>query len=288
MSVSSSALVSSLVCSLLSVGLFACVFSCGLLSRTWCAALLLLLLLLLWLVLRTQHLLSKGQDVVKRWVNEVQQAANGSMGMAQYHALGLLYHIKQKDRLAVQKLVATQMRSPNLSSPFAFCLLIRYAAKVLEQDPDGSIGDEVLAFLDRCLRHKNEVVPHARPRACCALCVLCVLWKSEQVFDPLSSASLPPTPLTSYQMVVYEAARALVSVRNVTSRQIAPAVAVLQVFLGSPRPVLRFAAVRTLNKVSITHPNALKSCVLDMETLITDSNRSVATLAITTLLKVHH
>lgn len=89
-------------------------------------------------------------------------------------------------------------------------------------------------------------------------------------------------------MVVYEAARALVSVRNVTSRQIAPAVAVLQVFLGSPRPVLRFAAVRTLNKVSITHPNALKSCVLDMETLITDSNRSVATLAITTLLKVHH
>ncbi|EGD80432.1 coatomer protein complex [Salpingoeca rosetta] len=188
------------------------------------------------------HLLSKGQDVVRRWVNEVQQAANNSTGMAQYHALGLLYHIKQRDRLAVQKLVATQMRNPALSSPFAYCLLIRYASKVLDQDPDGSVNEDIFAFLERCLRHKNE-------------------------------------------MVVYEAARAIVSVKNVTSRQIAPAVAVLQVFLGSPRPVLRFAAVRTLNKVSITHPNALKSCVLDMETLITDSNRSVATLAITTLLK---
>lgn len=104
-----------------------------------------------------QHLLNKGQDVVRRWVNEVQQAATNSSGMAQYHALGLLYHIKQKDRLAVQKLVATRMRSPTLSSPFAYCLLIRYASKVLEQDPEGSVSEEILAFLDRCLRHKNEV-----------------------------------------------------------------------------------------------------------------------------------
>ena len=89
-------------------------------------------------------------------------------------------------------------------------------------------------------------------------------------------------------MVVYEAARAIVNIRNVTARQVAPAVSVLQLFLASPRPVLRFAAVRTLNKVSISHPNAVKTCVLDMENLITDSNRSVATLAITTLLKVWH
>jgi coatomer protein complex subunit gamma len=87
-------------------------------------------------------------------------------------------------------------------------------------------------------------------------------------------------------MVVYEAARAIVNVKDVTARQLTPAVSVLQLFLSSPRSVLRFAAVRTLNKVSISHPNAVKVCVLDMENLITDSNRSVATLAITTLLKV--
>lgn len=49
--------------------------------------------------------------------------------------------------------------------------------------------------------------------------------------------------------------------------------------------VLRFAAVRTLSKVAQTHPMAVTNCNIDMETLITDQNRSIATLAITTLLK---
>ncbi len=38
-------------------------------------------------------------------------------------------------------------------------------------------------------------------------------------------------------------------------------------------------------QVAMTHPTALKVCNLDMENLVTDSNRSIATLAITTLLK---
>lgn len=33
------------------------------------------------------------------------------------------------------------------------------------------------------------------------------------------------------------------------------------------------------------HPSAVTACNLDLENLITDSNRSIATLAITTLLK---
>jgi len=80
--------------------------------------------------------------------------------MAQYHALGLLYHIKSKDRLAVQKLVATQTRK-HLSSPFASCLLIRYAVKVMDQDPDAEHAD-MQDFLEACLRNKHEV--RARPR----------------------------------------------------------------------------------------------------------------------------
>lgn len=35
----------------------------------------------------------------------------------------------------------------------------------------------------------------------------------------------------------------------------------------------------------MTHPTAITTCNLDLETLISDSNRSIATLAITTLLK---
>ena len=51
-------------------------------------------------------------------------------------------------------------------------------------------------------------------------------------------------------MVIYEAASAICSLTNVTQRELSPAVTVLQLFLCSPKPCLRFAAVRTLNKVT--------------------------------------
>ncbi|CAA6663000.1 unnamed protein product [Spirodela intermedia] len=75
------------------------------------------------------------------------------------------------------------------------------------------------------------------------------------------------------EMVIFEAAR------------LTPAITVLQLFLSSSKPVLRFAAVRTLNKVAMAHPLAVTNCNIDMESLISDQNRSIATLAITTLLK---
>ncbi len=71
----------------------------------------------------------------------------------------------------------------------------------------------------------------------------------------------------------------------VPRRELMPAVTVLQLFLSSSKPVLRFAAVRTLNKVAQTHPMSVTNCNIDMESLISDHNRSIATLAITTLLK---
>jgi len=86
-------------------------------------------------------------------------------------------------------------------------------------------------------------------------------------------------------MVIYEAATAICSLTNVTQRELSPSVTVLQLFLCSPKPTCRFAAVRTLNKVAMAHPLAVTPCNMDMEGLINDSNRSIATLAITTLLK---
>eukprot|EP00252_Welwitschia_mirabilis_P027999 TRINITY_DN98_c0_g2_i1.p1 TRINITY_DN98_c0_g2~~TRINITY_DN98_c0_g2_i1.p1 ORF type:complete len:890 (+),score=165.23 TRINITY_DN98_c0_g2_i1:103-2772(+) len=87
------------------------------------------------------------------------------------------------------------------------------------------------------------------------------------------------------EMVIFEAARAITELSGVTSRELTPAITVLQLFLSSSKPVLRFAAVRTLNKVAMTHPLAVTNCNIDMESLISDQNRSIATLAITTLLK---
>ena len=51
------------------------------------------------------------------------------------------------------------------------------------------------------------------------------------------------------EMVVYEAAHAIVNLKRTTSRELIPAVSVLQLFCSSPKPTLRFAAVRTLNQV---------------------------------------
>ena len=71
-----------------------------------------------------QHLCGKGSgEIVKRWVNEAQEALSSDNVMVQYHALGLLYHIRRRDRLAVSKMVLKQIRS-SLRSPFGYCLLV--------------------------------------------------------------------------------------------------------------------------------------------------------------------
>ncbi|XP_033222123.1 coatomer subunit gamma [Belonocnema kinseyi] len=184
------------------------------------------------------HLTSVSGDVARRWANEAQEALNSDNVMVQYHALGVLYQARKSDKHAVIKLVAKLMRT-SPKSPYAACMLIRMACKLLEELDEGS---ELLEFIEACLRHKSE-------------------------------------------MVVYEAAHALVNLGRSGTREIAPAISVLQLFCGSPKPALKFAAVRTLNKVAMTHPAAVTACNLDLENLITDSNRSIATLAITTLLK---
>lgn len=46
----------------------------------------------------------------------------------QYHALGLLYHIRKHDKLAVTKLVS-KFSKHSLKSPYAYCLLVSQYTK---------------------------------------------------------------------------------------------------------------------------------------------------------------
>ncbi|XP_054844201.1 coatomer subunit gamma-2 [Eublepharis macularius] len=186
------------------------------------------------------HMMKINYDVVKRWINEAQEAASSDNIMVQYHALGLLYHLRKNDRLAVSKMLNKFTKS-GLKSQFAYCMLIRIASRLLKESEEGH-DNPLFDFIESCLRSKHE-------------------------------------------MVIYEAASAIIHLPNCTARELAPAVSVLQLFCSSPKPVLRYAAVRTLNKVAMKHPSAVTACNLDLENLITDSNRSIATLAITTLLK---
>lgn len=133
----------------------------------------------------------------------------------------------------------------SLKSPYAICMLIRISCKLIEEE---NLSGEDLAGFPMFLFVEG-----------------CLRHKSE--------------------MVIYEAAHAIVNFKNTPSRVLSPAFSILQLFCSSPKATLRFAAVRTLNKVAMTHPAAVTTCNLDLEGLITDTNRSVATLAITTLLK---
>ncbi|CEG39539.1 coatomer subunit [Plasmopara halstedii] len=186
------------------------------------------------------HLIKNNSEIVRRWVNEVQEAVNSTNDMVQYHGVSLLYHIRQHDKLAVSKFI-TQLQKTSLRSNLATCLLIRYTTTLLRDNAGGQDPAPLYSFLQKMLYHKNE-------------------------------------------MVLYEAARALCTL-PVDSRDLTQAIVVLQLFLSSSKPTLRFAAVRTLSQVALTQPMLVTRCNEDMEALITDSNRSIATLAITTLLK---
>ncbi len=50
----------------------------------------------------------------------------------QYHALGLLYHIRKSDKLAVTKLVSKFTRH-SLKSPYAYCLLVSKISLLFEK-----------------------------------------------------------------------------------------------------------------------------------------------------------
>ncbi|KAI9227982.1 MAG: adaptin N terminal region-domain-containing protein [Piptocephalis tieghemiana] len=219
------------------------------------------------------HTAPGAREIVRRWSNEVQeavaaksasgfssfisgsgssasQANQGSSYIVQYHALGLLYGIRQHDRMAVTKMVqgfgarssSSSMSSSSspLKSPLAVALLLRYAYKVLGED--SGQHRELYEFLEGYLRHRSDIVS-------------------------------------------YEAAKLICSMPSASARELYPAVNVLQLLLSSPKATLRFAAIRTLNGLAQRVPAAVQTCNLEMEGLISDGNRSVATLAITTLLK---
>ncbi|CEJ91289.1 Putative Coatomer subunit gamma [[Torrubiella] hemipterigena] len=87
------------------------------------------------------------------------------------------------------------------------------------------------------------------------------------------------------EMVNFEAAKAICDMRDVTDAEVNQAVHVLQMFLTSPRAVTKFAALRILHSFASFKPTAVAACNPDIELLISNSNRSIATFAITTLLK---
>lgn len=87
------------------------------------------------------------------------------------------------------------------------------------------------------------------------------------------------------EMVNFEAAKAICNMHDITDDEMIQATHTLQGFLSSPRAVTKFAAVRILHSVASFKASAVRQCNIDIEPLISNTNRSIATFAITTLLK---
>ncbi|ODV89913.1 hypothetical protein CANCADRAFT_97844 [Tortispora caseinolytica NRRL Y-17796] len=208
------------------------------------------------------HLLPVSRDFVRRWANETQDTVvankpypaalligrenTSSFGygsgiaafQTQFHALGLLYEMRSHDRVALLKII--QQFNGKLHSPYANILLIRFASRVLAEDPNvrKPMHKLILSFLN----HANDAVS-------------------------------------------LESARAILAIRNATPQEVEPAISSLQLLLGSHRPAFRFAAIRALNRYAMSHPEAVQICNPDIQERISDPSRTVATYAITTLLK---
>lgn len=87
------------------------------------------------------------------------------------------------------------------------------------------------------------------------------------------------------EMVNFEAAKAICDIKDVTDAEVVQAIHTLQLFLTSPRAVTKFSAIRILHNFASFKPDSVRQCNPDIEALISNSNRSIATFAITTLLK---
>ena len=194
---------------------------------------------------------SEGKEVVKRWSNEIgQQLTSGSI--TQYHALGLMYLIRSNDRISLVKLLGGILNggiSGASSHPAAVMFALRLYV-VLVQEGGYAVQRELSGIdLAQFLKFKGRM-----------------------------------------ESVSFEAAKVIYQldlIQHASPDLLTAAIKALSLYLGGTgRAIHRYASIRLLNLFSIQNaPLVAKYCNSEIEMLITDSNRSIATFAVTTLLK---
>eukprot|EP00948_MAST-09A_sp_MAST-9A-sp1_P003290 g3290.t1 len=201
------------------------------------------------------YLFDVAPDIVRRWNSEASEAIKSPYTMVQYHAILLMHRMREHDSLAINRLVSSLMNK-NISSPLALCLLIRDASRLshtLAQNAMNGMGGAGV----------SSVIDPAK------------------IYEFLQSCLH-----NSNEMVIVEAAKAMCRLPKVTVADLEPAINVLQLLLNSPTSTLRFSSLRILNQVAQQFPVAIFKCSEDLEGLIHDRNRGIATLACSTLLKI--
>lgn len=210
------------------------------------------------------HLLPIARDVVRRWQSETQEAASSAKASGGF-SLGFSTSGSQHSLAASNTNYMTQYHAIGLlyqmrsHDRMALVKMVKqYGAPGVVKSPAGTV------MLVRLAAKLAEDDPSLR----------------KSMMDLLDGWLRHKS-----EMVNFEAAKSICEMHDVTDAEVAQAIHVLQLFLTSPRAVTKFAAIRILHNIASFKPQALHSCNQDIETLISNTNRSIATFAITTLLK---
>ncbi|KAL3468437.1 adaptin N terminal region-domain-containing protein, partial [Aspergillus heterothallicus] len=207
------------------------------------------------------HLLPIARDVVRRWQSETQEAASSSKqstgflgfgGSSQAHAISQSNFMTQYHAIGL----LYQMRSHDRMALVK--MVQQYGAAGVVKSP------AALVLLVRLAAKLAE--------------------EDQGLRKPMMQM-LDGWLRHKHEMVNFEAAKAICDIRDVTDAEASQAVHVLQLFLSSPRAITKFAAIRILHRLASFKPHVVNVCNPDIESLISNSNRSIATFAITTLLK---
>lgn len=193
---------------------------------------------------------NQAREAVRRWAPEVQQALQSGAARqpctAQAHAIALLALIRQSDRIALGKLVQGQLSQAAHLHPLTACTILRIQGLLAN-----ARGKNLVTILE-----SFDAKPMLR-------------WRGRSDAVALEAARL----ICAHPEICGEA-------------DVLMAVACLQTFLSSPKPLLRFASLRTLADLARRQPQMLTACVSELELLVVDSHRGIAAMALTALLRV--
>lgn len=207
------------------------------------------------------HLLPIARDVVRRWQSETQEAASSSKqstGFLGFSSGSQTHAISQSNFMTQYHAIGLlyQMRSHDRMALVK--MVQQYGAAGVVKSPAALV---LLVRLSAKLAEEDSGL--RKPMM--------------QMLDGWLRHK--------HEMVNFEAAKAICDMRDVSDAEASQAVHVLQLFLSSPRSITKFAAIRILHNFASFKPHVVNVCNPDIESLISNSNRSIATFAITTLLK---
>jgi coatomer protein complex subunit gamma len=207
------------------------------------------------------HLLPIARDVVRRWQSETQEAASSSKsstGFLGFSSSSQAHTISQSNFMTQYHAIGLlyQMRSHDRMALVK--MVQQYGAAGVVKSP------AALVLLVRLAAKLAE--------------------EDQGLRKPMMQM-LDGWLRHKHEMVNFEAAKAICDMRDVSDAEASQAVHVLQLFLSSPRSITKFAAIRILHNFASFKPHVVNVCNPDIEALISNTNRSIATFAITTLLK---